>query len=266
MRISKRDWAQLSAFVDGELNQRETEKIRKRIENNPEFQATLEDLKTVKTVLAHTPELPVPRDFKLQQSIVQIPHRASPVRGYSLAAAALSFLFIGVLVIDFGSGMLKGGLSAAQAPMAEEVMLEAAADELEEPALIAKEAAVEEEMAPEAEMAEDPESSPSLEAGKEGEEVEMMEADNSAPEDGADRAYSGGEDSLEEGEQDIPNTPAPTAEAEVAEDPNPSDPDRSQEDQLLLIPWMLIREITLGFGAVGFAVAAWIKRRKNRII
>ena len=262
MKISKRDWAQLSAYLDGELNQRDLTRIQNRIEENPEFQVALEDLRNVKKVLSHTPQLSIPKNFTLKHSLVENPRHTSPVRGYSLAAAALSFLFIGVVVLDIGSGTLKGDLSAAQAPRAEEVMLEAAADEMEEPAPLAKEVAVEEEIAPAAEQESDAEAPEFYESGEEGELVGMAEGETNVVPEETDRASSGGEDTAGEEPLDVQNTPSPSEEPAYEEAPSAPDPDiqiRETPD----IPWLLILEITFGLGAIGFAGAAWRNRRKK---
>jgi len=148
MKISKRDWAQLSAYLDGALSQREIKQLQKRMAVNPDLQAALESLRETKAILAHTPRLAVPQDFILTPAMIGAPRRQRQGRSYRLAAAALSFLFVGVLVLDVGSGMLKGGMPASVAPRAEEVMLEAAADEMEQPAAAAVEEVLEEEAAP----------------------------------------------------------------------------------------------------------------------
>ena len=41
MKISKRDWTQLSAYLDGELSQRDLTKLENRIKKDPDFQAAL---------------------------------------------------------------------------------------------------------------------------------------------------------------------------------------------------------------------------------
>lgn len=264
MKISKRDWAQLSAYLDGELSQRDSSKLETRIEDNPDFQAALENLRTVKAVLSHTPQLSVPRNFALRRSQVESPQRRTvPARGYRLAAAALSFLFIGVVVLDIGSGVLKGGMSAALAPREEEVMLEAAADEIEEPAMfVAKEA--EEEIAPEAEMEKAATAPENLESGVEGETYAMEEDATTAVEEEADRAVGADEEYYGEEPQDTQNLLSEDEETEheeawVAPDEEPGSVIETHE-----IPWMRILEITFGLGAVGFGAAAWVKRRKDR--
>ena len=261
MKISKRDWAQLSAYLDGELSQRDASKLEIRIAEDPDFQAALEDLKNVKTILSHTPRLSVPRNFILRRSLVEIPRRQSPVRGYGLAAAALSFLFIGVVVLDIGSGALKGGLLAAQAPRAEEeMMLEAAADEMEEPAMLMAKEAVEEEIALAVEMEAVAEAPENFAAGEEGESVGMAEGETETVQEETDRATSGGEDTLGEESLDDQDAPAQTEEPVFEEAPTAPD---QQIRETPDIPWIRILEITFGLGAVGFAGAAWRNRKKK---
>ena len=263
MKISNREWAQLSAYLDSELSQRELIKLQNRMEENPDLSAALEEIRKVKAVLTHTPRLSVPRNFNLSGAMVEVAHRRPQVRGYRLAAAALSFLFIGVVVLDIGSVALKGGMLAGQAPRAEEVMLEAAADEVEEPAMLVVEKAAE-EAAPAAEMEEAAKVPDNFDVGQEGESVGMAEGETETILEETDRAYSGGEDALDKESQDLENS------FSSDEEPMPAEVDYYPEQEINRpvetpgIPWTRILEITLGLGAVGFGAAAWIKRRKNR--
>ena len=264
MKISNRDLAQISAYLDGELSQRDSNKLETRMEGNPEFQAALEDLKTVKAVLSHTPQLSVPRNFTLKPELVESPQRQSPTRGYRLAAAALSFLFIGVVVLDIGSGVLRGGLSAAQAPKADEVMLEAAVEEMEEAAPLAKEQTVEEEIAPAAEMEEAPPAPEYLATGVEGESAEMEGEATIAVQDEADRASENGEDAVGEESLDLGNELSQDEDTEPEEAWMPPEQEPSPTVDISRIPWLRILEIIFGLGAVGFGAAAWIRHRKIR--
>ena len=257
MKISKRDWTQLSAYLDGELSQRDLTKLENRIKKDPDFQAALEGLRDVKAVLSHTPRLSVPRNFTLKPALAQSPQRRAPVRGYRLAAAALSFLFIGVVVLDLGSVALKGGLSAAQAPMAEEVMLEAAADAMEEPEMMAVEEAVE-ESAPAAEMEEAPLASEYDGEPEEGEAVGMGEPDAKVAGEDAERTMDDEADAAQEESQ---NALGEENYFGPEETQIPPEPELIRSEEPFKIPWMIILEIVFGLGAVGFGIAAWRKQR-----
>jgi len=264
MKISKRDWVQLSAYVDGELTQRELTRLEARIENNPEFQAALEGLKEVKAVLAHTPRLAPPRNFTLQGSPVQSPQKQIPTRGYRLAAAVLSFLFIGVVVVDLGSTALSGGMLASQAPRAEEVLLESAADEMEETALLAAEEAAEGELIPDLEMETMAEAPENYQGVEEGEVGVMEESLAKSAEEDADRAAGGGEDVVGEVSEDSSNGLPEEERSALEEEQIAPSPEVERTDDIRQIPWLRIIEILLGLGAVGFGGAAWLKRRKSR--
>ncbi|MCJ7714921.1 MAG: hypothetical protein MUO54_00165 [Anaerolineales bacterium] len=139
MKISDREWIQLSSYLDGELNPKEENLLEKRIQRNPELQSALKELQTAKRVLKLTPQISIPRNFTLTPAMLGIKNRPPAGRGYRLAAVALSCLFIGVVVLDFGSLLLLGGSFAPSAPkeMMFEAVSESAADSMEEPALIA---------------------------------------------------------------------------------------------------------------------------------
>lgn len=264
MKISNREWAQISAYLDGELSQRELTRLQNRMEENPDLGAALEEIRTVKAVLTHTPHLSVPRNFKLTRAMVEIPQKQPQVMGYRLAAAALSFLFIAVVVLDIGSVALKGGMLASEAPRAEEVMLEAAVDEMEEPAMQMAKEAVEEEIAPAAEMEAAAKVPENYDADQEGDSVGMAEGETDTILEETDRAFSGGEDAWEEETQDLENGLSPDEESMPAEADYYPDQEIGRTVEGPGIPWMRVLEITFGLGAVGFGVAAWIKRRKNR--
>ena len=258
MKISNRDWAQLSAYLDGELSQRDLARMEDRIKRDPGLQAALEDLKGVKAVLAQTPRLAAPRDFRLEPSLVQKKSRQvrAPLPVYRLAAAALSILFVGVVVLDLGSVVMKGGLSASQAPLAEEVMLEAAADAMEEPEMMAMEEAVE-ESAPAAEMEEAPLASEYDGQPEEGETVGMGEPDAKVTGEDAERSLDEGDDvDLEESQNALAEDEGLIPEA--TEMPLERDSDWSAEP--LRIPWLRVLEIIFGLGAIGFGIAAWRRR------
>jgi len=212
MKISNRDWIQLSAYLDGELSRREMEQLRSRIEADPDLQTVLEELKTTKDILRKTPEIHVPRNFTLSPTQVGIRSRRPVYRKYQLAAALMSFMLIGVLVLDFGR-IFMGGAFAPAAPMAEEIMMEKGVEDsldvpLEEPSLLSAEAegdsaraSAEEEATSEveeefAEVAAAPETEP--EEGMVEEEAPAAEAEVQAVEVAGAPAVSEGVQAVDE--------------------------------------------------------------------
>jgi hypothetical protein len=282
MRITDRDWVQLSAYLDGELTGRELEQLRKRLKSNPQLQAALDELNATKQILKAAPQILAPRRFTLTPEMVGHKAKKTTNRGYRLAAALMSFLLIGVLILDFGGIFFTGAMSAVPSQKSFEVQLESmpesAADAVEEPVLL--DAAAEPEVvAGEAlEVAEHEEefttedtpaeeapavaveaATESLAEGMAGDEQEekTLDADDTT---GANRAQDG-EGDLQYTQQALPTqTPEPSpvvieyfSEEEI--------PDLYTSPRL---PTLRILEIIFGLGVIGFSAAAWFKRRKSR--
>ncbi|TFG47973.1 MAG: hypothetical protein E4H33_04990 [Anaerolineales bacterium] len=255
--------------------------FEKRIQQNPELQSALKELQITKNVLKHAPQITVPRNFTLTHAIVGIKSRAPAGRGYRLAAAALSFLFIGVVLLDFGS-LIAVGSFAPSAP--KEMMLEAvsesAADSMEEPSLMAAREETEMNRAPASTEADLPyeEGAPAAAAETVGEaemvgmaEEEEKSADEFFSEPSPNLAEADGDVSSKD--QALPTETITTADEEVlptlAQVSQPTVQVYDSEETLLemerkpVVSTLRILEILFGFGAVAFAVAGGIKRWRN---
>ncbi len=282
MRITDKDWVQLSAYLDGELSGKELDQLRKRLKSDSQLQAALEELNATKQILKAAPQIPAPRRFTLTPEMVGQKEKKNTNRGYRLAAALMSFLLIGVLILDFGGIFFTGALSALPSQKSFEVQLESmpesAADAVEEPALmdgaavpeavagealevteheeeyVAEDTPAEEALAVSVDSAEE-----SLAEGIEGEEQEgkTQDADDST---GANRAQEG-EGDLQNTEQAFPTqTPEPSPDVlEYFSEEEIPDPYTSPR-----LPTLRILEIIFGLGVIGFSAAAWFKRRKSR--
>ena len=282
MKMSKRDWVLLSSYLDGELNPKELKKIEERLTNEPVLQFALEELHQTKLTLQQTPKLKVPRNFFLTQAMVNMRARPQPARRYRLASALMTFMLIGILVLDFGRTFVSGSMAPA-AP--KEVMLEAisdsAADALEEPPLMEAEGAMESDRAVSETEAGEPleEESPApqvaAEAVEEGEalgaaqEAESKSTGEEATDTDAttNQAEEWQEDEVAE-ELAIPSqTIAPEIPGTPV--PQPSPPIYFPDDEILRIEktssidpfWIL--EIIFGLGAISFGIAAWVNKRRR---
>lgn len=284
MKISNRDWAQLSAYLDGELSAQEVKKLETRLSGEPGFRAALEDLRRIKQILSRTPTLKVPRNFTLTPQQAGLQRSRIRAVGYSWAAVVLSFLFIAAVVVDLGTGSLKGALPAAVAPRAEEALPEAAmeaapaADAVEEPLTLAAEESLESQNAAdqEAEMAQ--QAAPATEEEITG-EVGVAEEEN-LPDEGAQdlaegQAKTGPEETDRAAEPEAPSevnqgfgeeggaVPAATAEVEVEEYDQVPEQEAPARAIQPAFPWIRVVEFLLGLGAAGFASAAWSRRRRK---
>jgi len=287
MRITDRDWVQLSAYLDGELSGKELKQLRKRLISDSQFQAALEELNATKQILKAAPLIPAPRRFTLTPEMVGQKAKRTNNKGYRLAAALMSFLLIGVLILDFGAIFFTGAMSAVPSQKSFEVQLESmpesAADAVEEPALmdaaaepeavagealevveheeefVAEEAPAEEAPAEEAPAVAVEAVEESLAEGMAGVEQEekTLDADDIT---GTNRAQEGDGD-LQNTQQALPTQtpePAPVVIEYFSEEEIP-DPYTSPR-----LPTLRILEIIFGLGVIGFSAAAWFKRRKSR--
>ncbi|OEU54797.1 MAG: hypothetical protein BA871_11780 [Desulfuromonadales bacterium C00003096] len=270
MQITDRDWAQLSAYLDGELSGRELRQVRKKIQTDPLLQAALEQLKITKQILQTAPRIPAPRNFTLTPEMIGVKSRKPSFSRFRLAAALMSFLLIGVMILDFGGIYYTGAMSAEFSPKSIEAQLESipeiAADAVQEPVLLEAVGEVPEDQAV-AEYEEDSTNvgAPAIEAeaveetpaegvAEKGQEEEPQDTDAAT---GTNRAQGGEEP--QSTVQVLPSqTPeTPPAVVEYFPEGEIHGPERSDG-----ISTLRILEILFGLGVVGFSVAAWTKRRK----
>lgn len=273
MGITRKDWSQLSAYIDGELSKREEDLLKRRIQSDPQFQSALDQLKITKRVLQSTPPLTVPRNFTLTPNMAGYKPKRLIAAGYRLAAAMMSFLLIGVLVLDFGRLMLGGAMSPA-APRMEEVMLESAAKEVYEPAQIEVEGEVNQDR-----MAAEPVDGAHAEDIQAEQEAPAVLAEAEVTEEtlGFELDAAGEEKRSPDNESDTGanmadeiKQPATTTQSLPSQTPQPQPTIEyfSSEEEVYSLPWynripvFRVIELFLVIGIVSLGAAAWIKRRR----
>ncbi len=111
-----RDLEQLSAYLDGQLNEAEQRALHTRLSRERGLQRALAELRQVREALRALPPLRPPRNFTLTQSMIG---RATPraTRGlvYSLGSALASLAFVILAVADLAGGGLMAARQAAPA-------------------------------------------------------------------------------------------------------------------------------------------------------
>ena len=282
MKMSHRDWVQLSSYLDGEMNSREIKKIEDRLTKEPLLQLALEELHRTKLTLQQAPKLKVPHNFILTPDMVGLKTRPRPVRRYRLASALMTFMLIGVLVLDFGRTFVSGSM----APVApKEVMLEAmsdsAADALEEPALMDAEGMLESDRAvAETEVGaplekESPAPQVAAEAVEEGEALgAAQEAESKSTEEEtteADVSTNQAEEWQEDEDAEELTVPSQTFAPEIpgtpVPQPSPSvyfpDDEIHRIEKVPSIDPFRILEVIFGLSALSFGIAAWVIRRRK---
>jgi anti-sigma factor RsiW len=126
--ISPDDWEILSAYLDGQVTDREKEQLRLRLDSDPALQHALEEMQRTKMVLRSVPRKRVPHNFTLTPAM--LPKRKAwfglvPNLRYGSGAATLvptlsfaSGLATLLLVLTFTFQFLPGLRNAAQPPAA----------------------------------------------------------------------------------------------------------------------------------------------------
>ncbi len=114
----------LSAYLDGELDERERERLEARLSQDPALRAELRTLHQTVSMVRELPQTSAPRNFILSESMVRRrepapapePRRAWAAPLLTAATTVVSLLFVVVLVGDLLlSGM--GGQASAPEPM-----------------------------------------------------------------------------------------------------------------------------------------------------
>lgn len=98
--IKPRDWDALSAYLDGQLSDREHARLETRLKTDPELQTALEELRQTRGLLHNLPKLRVPRNYTLTPEMVGLKRdipRLVPILRYVsvLAMILLAFVAIG---------------------------------------------------------------------------------------------------------------------------------------------------------------------------
>lgn len=133
-RLSSRDWELISAYLDGQLANKNLTRFQSRLKTDPEFSAAFEEMKRTKSVLRSAPKLRAPRNYMLKPDMVEVRSK----RGFSLFkfssfsfASAVTGLLLLVLLVSDLLGMVHQIISpiphSGSAPsVASELVLETA--------------------------------------------------------------------------------------------------------------------------------------------
>jgi anti-sigma factor RsiW len=130
--ITLREWEALSAYLDGQLNQKDRQRLERGLQERLELRQALEELRRTRAILRSQPKLRAPRNFTLTPEMVgfRTPTRAMPraYPAFRLVSALASVLFILVLIGDFfGRAPVVTGGSPASGTVMQEMRAEAPA-------------------------------------------------------------------------------------------------------------------------------------------
>jgi hypothetical protein len=124
-RIQNRDWEDLSAYLDGQLAQKDRSRLEKRLQASVELRTALDELRRTRSVIRSQPRLRAPRNFTLTPEMVG---RRKPNWSFPSLFPALgmtSALASALLVVVFLLDLLGGGAAGAPSMAAIQVTQEA---------------------------------------------------------------------------------------------------------------------------------------------
>jgi hypothetical protein len=114
--ISSRDWEALSAYLDGQLAQKDRLRLEEKLRARDDLRLALEELSQTRTILRSQPPLRAPRNFTLTPEMVGLRReRRSASRLYpafSFVSALASLLFVVVLLGSFLTGRSSQAIPA----------------------------------------------------------------------------------------------------------------------------------------------------------
>lgn len=116
-----RELEQLSAFLDGELNEVEQKQIESRLASEAELHEMYEGLRKTKLLFSRLRRVRAPRSFALTPEMVKV---RKPKRPFFTSIRWATSVAAILLVVVFGAEYLLGNILAASAPMAAEPVFE----------------------------------------------------------------------------------------------------------------------------------------------
>lgn len=96
-QINPRDWEILSAYLDGELNESDVQRIKDRARTDENLRSVLESLRLTRAVLRSQPALRAPRNFTLTPQMAGVIRHRAPATIFPfmrLTSALATFFFI----------------------------------------------------------------------------------------------------------------------------------------------------------------------------
>jgi hypothetical protein len=145
-RQRARELEQLSAYLDGQLNEIEKRQVESRLSSEPELREKYDGLRKTKLLFSRIPRVRAPRSFALTPEMVKVRKTKRPfittVRWATSVAAIL-------LVVTFGAEFLLSNPFMAQSAMPATERLEAVNTEMQDEAALADEAAAPKAVEPE---------------------------------------------------------------------------------------------------------------------
>ncbi|OGO15775.1 MAG: hypothetical protein A2Z14_00455 [Chloroflexi bacterium RBG_16_48_8] len=137
MDLKEHELAQLSAYLDGELNQKEAARLEMLLKADPQLRKALWEMDGTRKLIRSLPQVRPPRNFTLTPEMAGLQQKRSlyPVFRFAtvVAAVALTFLVGADAFFRSGPGMMRApDLASQSAEVAVEMEVEKAAEVVDE--------------------------------------------------------------------------------------------------------------------------------------
>jgi hypothetical protein len=120
LNLNRHEWLLLSAYLDGELSDREKRQVEEWLQQDPARRTALEGLRHTRQVLRYAPQRSVPHNFTLTPDMLRKPLLPSFSRMFSYSTALAGILLAAVLGLDLFSNMGRAPVARnAAEPMME---------------------------------------------------------------------------------------------------------------------------------------------------
>jgi hypothetical protein len=121
-RITRGEWEDLSAYLDGELSPRDSVRLEEKLQARPDLRQALNELSQTRALLRSQPALRAPRNFVLTPRMVGA--RQAPARPFQLfpAMRLATVMAAALLMLVLAGDFLTGGRQPGLLPVAYQSM------------------------------------------------------------------------------------------------------------------------------------------------
>jgi hypothetical protein len=114
-QILQQDWERISAYLDGQLDTKATEKVKRDLDARPELRKAFADLQRYKAIVKQIPMRRVRRNFTLKPEMVGIKPLTRLVPVFRLASAVIAAVAVVLFAIDLLPSLVNFSAAAPQA-------------------------------------------------------------------------------------------------------------------------------------------------------
>lgn len=126
-RISQKDWERISAYLDGQLDDKAAEKVKRDLDARPDLRKAFGELQRYKVILQQVPMRRARRNFTLQPGMLKVQPLPRLVPVFRLTSAVVAILAVILFAIDLVPSLSGLTLAAPKAAAPASESLESSA-------------------------------------------------------------------------------------------------------------------------------------------